>query len=216
MQNQNGAAVGVGANVLGIPAEMWTKRRGEPPVPAAAPAQSGLVPIWRQAPGPGLWLQLGTGARPVEGGVNHDRFQHGAWIDVACDLDVMPWEPLRAAMPAGGFDGIVAFDVVEHIEDTLGFVNECHALLKTGGILVMRGGAADNPAVFTDPTHKHFYTEDSMDFFDDRTNLGAYYGKFYADSLGRPLARWWVMGCRRVNADPRYGIGDLQWTMVTE
>lgn len=187
------------------------------PAPPASPIQSGMTPVWRQPPGPGLWLQLGTGARPVEGGVNHDRFAHGAWIDVAQDLDVMPWSALRETAPAGGYDGIVAYDLIEHIVDVFGFLNECHALLRPGGMLIMRGGAADNPASYTDPTHLHWFTDDSMDFVDRRTNLGNHYGRLYGDKLGRPLAQWWILGVRRVNADPRWPTTpDIQWTMVTE
>jgi len=177
--------------------------------------QSGMVPVWREPPGPGRWLQLGTGARPLEGGVNHDRFAHGLWIDVAWDLDLMPWAALRAVVPEGGFDGVVAYDLIEHIVDVLGFVNECFDLLRPGGMLILRGAAHDNPASHTDPTHLHHFTEDSFDFFDRRTNIGAYYGRFYGDKLGRPLTEWQVIGARRVNADPRWPTTpDILWTMV--
>lgn len=158
-------------------------------------------------------LQLGCGARPFEGAVNHDRVRHSPWVDVGHDLDVMPWAPLA---PHGLFDVIVAFDLIEHITDVLGFVNECHRLLVPGGRLVMRGGAANNPASYTDPTHKHWFTDESMDFFDPDRNLGEHYGSFYVDTLGRPLAKWQILTVDRVNADPRWpATPDIQWEMVT-
>lgn len=169
-----------------------------------------IKPDWQPCPWPGARvLQLGCGRRPMTGAVNHDRTRHGEWVDVAWDLDVMPW-PSHPEV----FDIVCAFDVVEHVVDVLGFVNECAVLLKPGGLLVMRGAAADNPAAFTDVTHKHFFTEDSMAVFDPRHALGEHYGSFYVDSIGRPLSKFNVTKVERCNADPRYGIGDLQWSMV--
>lgn len=170
-----------------------------------------LAPSWRENLWPGQTvLQLGCGRRPIEGAVNHDRGEWGAWVDAVWDLEEMPWPTVDGAP----FDVVVAYDLVEHVEDVLGFVNEIHDLLRPGGILVMRGGAADNPASFTDPTHKHFFTDDSMNFFDRSTAIGDHYGRFYVDSLGRPLTEWRIREVARVNPDHRYGVGDIQWTLV--
>lgn len=173
----------------------------------------GVEPIWLPNPwlaGGGRVLMLGCGAKPMVGAVNHDRVHHSQWVDAAWDLDVMSW----ARLPGEPFDACYAYDLVEHIEDVFGFLNEIHMLLKPGGILVMRGGAAENPASYCDPTHKHWFTEESMDFVDPDRPLGRSYGMFYRDTIGRPLAKWHIDGVDRVNADPRWpATPDIQWTM---
>ncbi len=172
-----------------------------------------ITPAWQPNPWPGKRvLQLGCGRRPMEGAVNHDRGRWGPWIDAEWDLEDMPW---AHKAPGGEFDVVVAYDLVEHIDDVLGFVNEVHALLVTGGTLIMRGGAHDNPASYIDPSHKHWFREESFNFFDRRNNLGDWYGRHYVDTLGRPLTEWHVAKIERVNADPRWpDTPDLQWTLV--
>lgn len=184
---------------------------------AAMRGAGGVVPIWLPNPwaaGGARVLNIGAGARPVIKAVNHDRRIHSPWIDIAWDLDVMPWAHGWQDDPRQ-FDVVVAHDVVEHMVDALGFVNEIHALLKPGGLLVMRGGAANNPAVWTDPTHLHFFNPDSMNFFDRSTGLGNGYGRFYTDRMGRPLTEWRIDGVDLNNADPRWpDTPDITWTMV--
>jgi SAM-dependent methyltransferase len=187
----------------------------------------GVEPIWLPNPWQGgRVLMLGCGAKPMIGAVNHDRVKHSPWVDVAFNLEKMPWikqhaplnlllEHERVFAQVDGFDAVYAYDLVEHIEDVFGFLNEIHALMKPGGILVMRGGAADNPATFIDPTHRHWFTEESMDFVDPERGLGKNYGMFYTDGMGRPLAKWHIDGVDRVNADPRWpATPDIQWTLV--
>lgn len=199
---------------------------------AAMRGAGGVEPIWLPNPwaaGGARVLNIGCGARPVIDAVNHDRRRHSPWVDEAWDLEVLPWRSTTPAPPATpappdggeflgwrpiGFDVVIAHDVIEHMTDALGFVNEVHALLKPGGLLIMRGGAWDNPATYIDPTHKHWFHEDSFDFFDRERGLGNSYGRFYTDAMGRPLTEWRIDGVDRTNSDYRYGVGDITWTMV--
>lgn len=154
---------------------------------------------WLPNPWPGkAVLHLGCGARPMTGATNHDRWKHSAWVDLDFDLDQLPW-------PSGSpLDVIAAYDVVEHVADVLGFCNECHALLRPGGLLEFRVAASDNPASFIDPTHKHFLTSESFNMLDPSTNQRACYGRLYQDSIGRPLAPWEIESVERANPDPRW------------
>lgn len=188
-----------------------------PPELAAMRGAGGVEPLWLPNPwakGGARVLNIGAGARPVVGAVNHDRRIHSPWVDVAWELEAMPWAH-GLPVDESRFDIVIAHDVIEHIRDALGFVNEAHALLKPGGLFIMRGGAWDNPAAYTDPTHVHFFTEDSFNFFDRSTGLGDTYGRFYVDRLGRPLTEWRIDGVDRTNADIRWpDTPDIQWTMV--
>lgn len=163
-------------------------------------------------------LNLGCGARPYRDNgtktgmvVNHDRLEHGEWVDLAWDLDVMPWSGI-----CPGYDVIVALDLFEHLADPYGAVNECHRLLEPGGVLVVRFAAWDNPAAYDDLTHKHRCGPQAFDFFDRSTLRGEHYSTFHPmDSLGRLPTCWRIDGVDRVNPDPRWpDKGDWQFTMV--
>lgn len=171
-----------------------------------------MAPVWQANDWPGQRvLVLGCGVRPVRGAVNLDRWRIGDWVDVAHDLDQMPWP----APDGGRFDTIVALDVVEHLADVGGALNECWALLREGGQLVMRVVASDNPAAWRDFTHRHVFTDESMDFVTYGHPYWATYGAVYLDSLGRPLRPWTDVKVRRVNPDSRWPAqGDWLFTMT--
>lgn len=184
-----------------------------------------IEPQWQPNPFRGQRvLQLACGARPILRAVNHDRVRHADFVDVWCNLDDMPWRfaeggkggpVLPAASTREPFDAIIARDIFEHLVDPYGAVNECWPLLRPGGVLIIRMSAFDNPATFADLTHRHRASEEAFDFYDETTRLGGFYGSYHpADSLGRLPTRWRIDGVDRVNPDHRYGIGDLQFTMV--
>lgn len=183
--------------------------------------QNMTEPEWHPNPFRGQRvLNLGCGARPIRGAVNHDRVKHGEFVDVWCNLDAMPWR-LEGDQEAivcglnGAYNVIIALDLFEHLVDPYGAVNECWNLLCPGGVLIIRVAAWDNPATFADMTHRHWANEEAYSFFDRTTRLGKFYGHYHpADSLGRLPTPWRIDGVDRVNPDERYGIGDLQFTMV--
>lgn len=184
-----------------------------PPELAAMRGAGGVEPIWLPNPWKGgRVLMLGCGAKPMVGAVNHDRVIHSPWVDVAWDLDVMPWDAVRSAGP---FDAVYGYDLWEHLKDAYGAINEVHALLNPGGILIFRMASWDNPVSYRDLTHCHYAHEESFDFFDRSTAIGSHYSSFHpVDSLGRLPTHWKLDGVDRVNADRRCGVGDLQFTMV--
>ncbi len=152
-------------------------------------------------------LQLGSGMRPMQGAVNHDRTQHHDWIDVAWDLDNIPWPFGDAA-----YDRVVALDVMEHLKvDVADWLAECWRILAPSGLLVLRLPAWDAPTSYRDVTHRRVFQEESFLLFDPRSRLWKDYGSFY---FGPAYRAWWhVESVERVNADPRYGVGDLGFVL---
>lgn len=193
-----------------------------------------IEPQWQPNPFRGQRvLQLACGARPILRAVNHDRVRHADFVDVAWDLDRMPWfaatspprledgsadlsRPLIRTWEPDPFDVIIARDIFEHLVDPYGAVNECWSLLRPGGVLIIRMSAFDNPATFADLTHRHRASEEAFQFFDRTTRLGGHYSSFHpADSLGRLPTHWRLDGVDRVNPDHRWpDHGDLQFTLV--
>jgi SAM-dependent methyltransferase len=102
-------------------------------------------------------LNLGCGLRRIDGAVNLD-VTRATGPDVLHDLNVRPWP-----FPDDSFREVLAFDVIEHLEDVLATFEEIHR--------VCRGGASVRIAVphfscgnaFTDPTHRHFFGYFTLD-----------------------------------------------------
>lgn len=124
-------------------------------------------------------LNLGAGRRIIQAGpgervVQHDRTRHSKAIDVAWDLNDLPW-------PWGdeSFDQIVACAVFEHLRNTLiETVNECWRIVRPGGLLYMKLPYWKSDNAFRDPTHYWQFALDTCDLFDPETKYGKDYG-FY-------------------------------------
>lgn len=174
-------------------------------------------------------LALGCGCRPYEGATNHNLTRVGDWVDVERDLDVPYWQSqverkLRVgatgstwrteeAIP-GTYCTILAIDLLEHVEDVLGFCWECWHLLEPGGLLVVRAAAYDNPATYQDVTHRHYLGREALDILDPTTRRGEHYGAFYVDRQYRRLMPYYVLRVGRSNADGRWpDTGDWLWLL---
>lgn len=105
-------------------------------------------------------LNLGSGSESrAPGFVNVDRVALPE-VDVVHDLDVLPWPFDDACVKE-----IKAIDVFEHVSDALGFMNESHRILETGGTLLLKCPWFRSPDAFTDPTHRRFCTEHTWDYW---------------------------------------------------
>jgi len=116
-------------------------------------------------------LNLGCGAYPESDSINHDRFFHSLYVDVAWDLNILPW-PWEDEQ----FSGIIAKAVLEHLDHNLVVsINECWRILEPGGTLYMKLPAWDNEVSYQDPTHKWFFSPRVFEYFDPDTPLGKKY-----------------------------------------
>ena len=149
-------------------------------------------------------LQLGCGIRPLAGATNHDRTRHHDYVDVAHDLDVLPW-PFQTE----AYDKVIALDVMEHLKvDVQAWLDECWRILKPGGELVLRLPAWNNPVSYRDPTHRKVFHEETFFYWDKNQQLWQDYGSFYFAESGK----WWtVVRVERVN--PPTATGDLGYVL---
>lgn len=104
---------------------------------------------------------------------NHDIYEHRDEIDMVFDLNKFPYPLEDDSMQC-----IRAFDVLEHIDNVIGFMNECHRIIKPRGVLHMRACGWQNPNAWVDITHKRLMDVKSMDYFSPDTDLGTQYS-FY-------------------------------------
>ena len=120
-------------------------------------------------------LQLGCGIHPMPDATNHDLEKHSPFVDVAWNLDIMPWPWLDVE-----FERVVALDVMEHLKaDVRDWLNECHRILKPEGTLVLRLPAWNAENSYIDPTHRKLFHEQTFSYWDERSDYYQNYGKFY-------------------------------------
>jgi ubiquinone/menaquinone biosynthesis C-methylase UbiE len=121
-------------------------------------------------------LNLGCGKDILPNAVNHDRTKHSAGIDVAWDLNVLPWP-----WPDNSFEMIVAYAVMEHLKlNLVESMNECWRILKPEGEICLKLPYYQHAASWQDPTHYWKFDVTSFDVFDPETKFGAYYD-FYSE-----------------------------------
>lgn len=128
-------------------------------------------------------LELGCGKLPREGAVNVDKIKLPG-VDVVWDLNKFPY-PFKDEE----FDEIYGQDIIEHLDDVFKAMEELYRILKTGGTVYFHTTYCKNEESFRDPSHKHFFTLDSFDYFDPETDLGKEYG-FYTKARFKILNKY--------------------------
>ncbi len=107
----------------------------------------------------GLKLNLGCGQKYLPGYVNCDVLPH-VRADRYFDLNRPPYP-----FADDEADEIWMDNVLEHLGDLLAVMAELHRLLRPGGRLKIRVPYAKSDWAFQDPTHRHFFTEQTMHYF---------------------------------------------------
>ncbi len=104
-------------------------------------------------------LHIGCGHDKLPGAVGMDMLSLPE-VDTVHNLDIVPW-PLKDA----SFDVIFGHSVLEHVTDIVGFMDEAWRVLAPGGRLIVAVPYFRSTDSFTDITHKHFFTSESMEYF---------------------------------------------------
>lgn len=131
-------------------------------------------------------LSIGAGNRRHEGAVHCD-IRPLKGIDVVHDLNVHPY-PFEDM----SFELIIAFDIIEHLDNVIKCIEECHRILIPTGHLWIHTNYWNQKQAFTDPTHRHFFSEESFDYFCPATFLGQTYD-YYSPCKFKKIG--WRMDC---------------------
>ncbi|MFC1785302.1 methyltransferase domain-containing protein [Candidatus Neomarinimicrobiota bacterium] len=113
-------------------------------------------------------LHLGCGNKPLKNFLNLD-YYNTKYIDEKVDLNKpLPYEN-------NSFNLIYSDNVFEHIENLIDLIKECYRILKKDGHLIIKVPYFKSKHAFVDPTHKIYFTIQSMDYF----VKGTYFNKEY-------------------------------------
>lgn len=120
-------------------------------------------------------LDLGCGKRKTEGAVGID-ISPDTDADVVHDLNSFPYP-----FAEGEFDRVKADNVLEHLDDVIKVMEELHRITADGAELKIIVPFFRSLYAFIDPTHRHFFTCRSFDYFDP----GKDFNKLYRYSRAR-------------------------------
>lgn len=136
------------------------------------PAESSIAVTNRQV------LNLGCGRKYRPDAVNVD-ITARTHPDVVHDLNVRPWP-----FPPDRFDLVVAQDVLEHLDDVVKTMEEVHRVCRPGAVVELVVPHFSSSNAFTDPTHRHFFSLFSFDYFTEGHDLAFYTeGRFQVVTL---------------------------------
>ena len=96
-------------------------------------------------------------------------------INVVHDLNSFPY-PFKDSE----FDEVCAEHVLEHLDNVVRVIEELWRITKPDGIMKIIVPAWNAWQAYTDPTHKHFFTRESFDFWDSTTSIGKERGYYIA------------------------------------
>lgn len=121
----------------------------------------------------GLKLNLGCGRACMPGWVNVDAVALPG-VDVVADLDRCRRQRLPFADDS--VDEMLLSHVLEHIEDTLGVMQELHRIARAGAVATIRCPHGGSDDADEDPTHRHRFFLNSFGYFSQPFYWRADYG----------------------------------------
>lgn len=104
-------------------------------------------------------LNLGCGRKLLPGYINCD-IAESIKADKHFNLECFPYP-----FDDNSVDKILMDNVLEHLTDVIATMKELHRILKRGGIVEIYVPYGKSDWALQDPTHKHYFTERSMDYF---------------------------------------------------
>jgi len=105
-------------------------------------------------------LDLGCGNRKLPGSIGID-INSNTDADIVHNLNEFPYPFEDSA-----FDEIYADNVIEHLDDVLNVMEELQRISKPNALIKIIVPYFRAKWAFIDPTHKHFFTVDSLSYFD--------------------------------------------------
>lgn len=133
-------------------------------------------------------LNLGCGRARKQGYVNLDSCKV-VNPDVLWDLNKFPYP-----FEDNTFEEILAYAILEHLEDTVKVMEELHRISKAGARVKIKVPYWASYGFATDPTHKSMFTEATFEYFTGEADYGfiteARYNILRIDRIYHPKLKW--------------------------
>jgi SAM-dependent methyltransferase len=113
-------------------------------------------------------LNLGCGLKHVPDAINLDLTAE-THPDVVHDLSRFPWP-----FPAQRFSGVLAFDVIEHLDDFIATMEEIHRVAQEKALVRITVPHFSCANAFTDPTHRRLFGYFSFDYLTGESEIEHY------------------------------------------
>ena len=136
-------------------------------------------------------LHLCCGTNKYEGAVGIDKNSESN-ADICYDLDQFPY-PFKD----NEFDTVICINAIEHLKDVAGVMKELHRICRPGAQIFISTSHFSDAGSYIDPTHLHYLSARSFDYFIEGTSLYKEYG-FYSKSCFKLLER-------RLSLHPLFG-----------
>lgn len=122
-------------------------------------------------------LNLGAGEKRRADAINVDLVA-STGPELVHDLNEFPWP-----LPDDHFREVLAFDVIEHLDDVIRVMEEVHRVCADGAVVRITLPHFSCANAFTDPTHRHYFGWFSFHYV-----TGEHQFSFYTDRRFRRLA----------------------------
>jgi len=119
-------------------------------------------------------LLLGCGHEDRKGWEHHDLARHSDHVAVGHDLEKRPWP-----WDDNSAEEIAALDLLEHLGDTVAFMDECWRILAPGGTLTVRVPDWRSGNAWIDPTHRRAFCAQTFRYFELGSEEWNAYGHLY-------------------------------------
>lgn len=120
-------------------------------------------------------LDLGCGLNKTPNCIGVDNVKLKG-VDIVWDLNVFPYP-----FESNSIREIYLNDVLEHLDDPIKVLRECHRLLEPNGRIYIRVVHWSHRYAYSDPQHKHFFSEIYWEFFTGKRR--PYYTDFQFKNL---------------------------------
>lgn len=136
-------------------------------------------------------LNLGAGhvIKPRnQGWINLDANGSLPGVDIAATVPPIPLEDESMTL-------IHCSHLIEHVPDTIAFMNECWRILQPGGVMEIWTPYAFTHAAFQDVTHVRFFVPESFSYFTAEMAYLDYGIKVWSQAEAEILSDGWQIHC---------------------